>query len=67
VQEDLQSAFSLLLKQPGVGTAVSNIRLSGVRRLHLARIRYFLYYRVRGTELQVLAFWHSSRGTEPRI
>jgi plasmid stabilization system protein ParE len=39
--------------------------LSGVRRVALSRIRYYVYYRVADDALQVLAFWHTSRGTEP--
>ncbi len=41
VREDFKAAFALLLQQPGVGVKVGNTRLSGVRRLHLGRIRYF--------------------------
>ena len=67
LREDLESAFGLLLRQPGVGTRVVNARISGVRRLHLGRIRYFLYYRVKEGELVVLTFWHSSRGKSPAL
>jgi plasmid stabilization system protein ParE len=38
-----------------------------VKRLHLARIHDFLYYRVRGEEVQVLRIWHTSRGTDPKL
>jgi hypothetical protein len=38
-----------------------------VKRVHLARVHYHLYYRVRGEEVQVLALWHTSRGTGPQI
>jgi hypothetical protein len=31
--------------QPGVGALARNVSLPGVRRLHLARIRYDLCYR----------------------
>jgi plasmid stabilization system protein ParE len=58
---DLKGAFVLLLRQPGTGVTVGNTRLKGVRRLHLGRIRYFVYYRVRDNELVVLSVWHSSR------
>jgi hypothetical protein len=33
----------------------------------LARIRYWLYYRVRGDEIAILAFWHASRGSGPGL
>ncbi len=64
---DLKGAFTLLARQPGVGVKVGNTRLSGVRRLHLGRIRYFVYYRVRNDELVVLSVWHSNRGKGPSL
>jgi plasmid stabilization system protein ParE len=65
-REDLKGAFTLLLRQPDVGVGVANARLSGVRRLHLGRIRYHVYYRVSETELTILSVWHASR-QEPRL
>jgi plasmid stabilization system protein ParE len=38
-----------------------------VRRLHLDRIRYWVYYRVRRNRLEVLSVWHSSRGSGPAV
>ena len=67
VREDLKAAFALLLQQPGVGVKVGNTRLSGVRRLHLGRVRYFVYYRVKGDALVVLSVWHSSRRAGPSL
>jgi len=61
--EDLAEAFSLLSAEPSIGVAVSNVRTPDVRRLHLARIHYYLYYRVRGGQVEVLALWHTSRGS----
>ena len=65
--EDLAEAFSLLSIEPGIGTPVTNARTPGVKRLHLARIHYFLYYRVYRVEVQVLRIWHTSRGTDPKL
>ncbi|MGH8738159.1 MAG: type II toxin-antitoxin system RelE/ParE family toxin [Burkholderiales bacterium] len=65
--EDLAEAFSLLSAQPGIGVPVTNARTPGVKRLHLARIHHFLYYRVRGEEVQVLRIWHTRRGTDPKL
>jgi plasmid stabilization system protein ParE len=65
--EDLAKAFLLLGAEPGVGAPVLNVRAQGVRRLHLARIRYHLYYRVRGDHVEVLALWHTSRGAGPGL
>ncbi len=67
VREDLKAAFKVLLQQPGIGVKVASARLDGTRRLHLERIRYFIYYRVKNYELAVLSVWHSSRGRGPRI
>ena len=64
---DLKGAFTLLVRQPGVGVKVGNTRLSGVRRLHLGRIRYFVYYRPKNNELVVLSVWHTSRGKGPSL
>jgi plasmid stabilization system protein ParE len=44
-REELQRAFDLITSQPQVGTRARNIKLAGVRRVHLSRIRYYLYYR----------------------
>ena len=39
---------------------------SGVRRVLLRRIRYYVYFQVVEEELvQVLALWHGSRAGEP--
>ena len=65
--EELSEAFLLLAVEPGIGVPVINTQTPGVKRLHLARIHYFLYYRVRGEEVQVLRIWHTSRGTDPRL
>lgn len=69
-REDLERATSLLAVQPDLGTRARNTTLGGVRRLHLTRLRYDLYYRaIEGPprRLEVLAFWHSSRGADPRL
>lgn len=65
--EELSKAVSLVGLQPGIGAPVVNARAEGVRRLHLARIRYFLYYRVRNDQVEVLTIWHTSRGTGPSL
>ncbi|HZO26306.1 MAG TPA: type II toxin-antitoxin system RelE/ParE family toxin [Chloroflexota bacterium] len=52
---------------PGIGAPVSRTRLTGVRRVHLKRIHYYLYYRVEQDDIEILALWHTSRGTGPPI
>ena len=46
IREDLDRAASLIAIQPDLGARARNVTLTGVRRLHLVRIRYDLYYRV---------------------
>ena len=46
-KEELQRGFDLISQQPEVGAKATNVKLKNVRRIHLSRIRYFLYYRVR--------------------
>jgi len=65
--EDLAEAFSLLSAEPGIGAPSLNVRTQGVRRLHLARIHYHLYYRVRAGQVEIIALWHTSRGREPPL
>ena len=69
IREDLERASTLIRIQPEIGTRARNVALTGVRRLHLARIRYDLYYRLAEaqTRVEILAFWHSSRGGNPPI
>ncbi len=65
--DDLHAAFHLLARQPGIGSQVVNARATGVRRLHLGRVHYFVFYRVKGEGLVVLAVWHSSRARNPAV
>ncbi len=41
--------------------------MTGVRRLFLGRIRYYIYYRVTVESIDVLALWHASRGKQPAL
>ena len=67
--DDLERTFELIATHPAIGARATNVSLSGVRRVHIARIRYHLYYRVSpaGDTIEVLAFWHTSRGSDPAI
>jgi plasmid stabilization system protein ParE len=67
VRQDLKATVGLLLVHPDVGTRVQVASSPDVRRFHLDRIRYWVYYRVRGNRLELLSVWHSSRGSGPRI
>jgi hypothetical protein len=70
LREDLENACALLAIQPAIGARALNATLAGVRRVHLSRIRYDVYYRVvdkPSKRVEILALWHSSRGTRPPI
>ena len=69
IRDDLERALSLIAFQPQLGALAANASLTGVRRLHLARIRYDLYYREApaSERIEVLAFWHSHRGDHPAL
>jgi plasmid stabilization system protein ParE len=67
IRDELDRILALLRLQPAIGTMARRATLSGIRRVTLSRIRYYVYYRVAEDALQVLAFWHASRGSEPPI
>ena len=67
VRKDVEAALALLVEEPRIGTKVETPRPDIVRRLYLPRVKYFLYYRVRGKILEVVAFWHSSREEGPSL
>jgi plasmid stabilization system protein ParE len=67
VRVDIGEALALLAQEPGIGTLYEGARAKGVRRLLVSRIRYFVYYRATSESLEVLAVWHISRGTQPRL
>jgi len=67
IADDFEEAKSLLAVQPGVGAKSSSARFPDLRRLYLSRVRYHVYYRVAPGKVVVLAFWHASRGTGPKL
>ena len=67
VRMDVEAALALLIEEPGIGTKVETPRPEVVRRLYLPRVGYFVYYRVRGAFLEVVAFWHSRREVGPAL
>ena len=64
---DLENALKLIASHPDIGVRAANVTLEGVRRLHLARIRYYLYYRVTNESAIEVAFWHTSRADSPNL
>ncbi len=47
----------------------TNVQLPRVRRLHLHRVHYYLYYRIQAnrTVVEVLSLWHTSRDTDLKL
>ena len=66
---ELERALQLLASQPSIGAQTRNVKLAGVRRIHLPRVHYYLYYRVISDPMtvEVLALWHTKRGTSPDL
>jgi len=65
--EEIERGFALISQRPEVGAKASSVKLKNVRRIHLSRIRYFLYYRAMQNRVEVLALWHSSRLKGPTL
>lgn len=65
-RDAIEKAFELICTQPNLGVVATNVRLPGVRRIHLSKVRYYLYYRVkiRLKAVEVVALWHTSRYTD---
>jgi plasmid stabilization system protein ParE len=66
--EDFERALQLIASHSAIGARARNVKLEGVRRVHLARVHYYLYYRVTSEPaIEVLALWHTSRSTSPEL
>lgn len=65
---DLENALRLIASHPEIGARALNVKLESIRRVHLARVHYHLYYRVTGEPaVEVLALWHTSRRYSPKL
>jgi plasmid stabilization system protein ParE len=66
---ELERAFQLLASHPLIGAQARNVKLAGVRRIHLPRVHYHLYYRVTSESktVEILALWHTKRGGSPDL
>lgn len=67
IGQELQSAFLLIASQPQAGGRATNVKLPNVRRVFMPRIKYHVYYHVIGDPpyVEVVAFWHARRGSDP--
>jgi plasmid stabilization system protein ParE len=67
VADDLEQGLALIAAHPRIGAMARSPRLRGVRRILLSRVNYYVYYRETPEAIDVLAFWHASRGTPPPL
>ncbi|HJW93516.1 MAG TPA: type II toxin-antitoxin system RelE/ParE family toxin [Thermoanaerobaculia bacterium] len=69
IREELEKIRDVIAFQPHIGERARNVKLPGVRRLHLQRIHYHIYYRVIGEpeRVEIVAFWNVRRGSGPPI
>ena len=67
VRAELERTFGLISLHPNVGARAINANLEGVRRVHVARISYYVYYRATPSAVEVLPFWHTKRGSQPKL
>lgn len=59
---EVSRVVNMIRRQPGVGGSVPRVRAHhGARRVPLRRFPYFVIYRERTAEIQVVAFAHTSR------
>lgn len=67
VRDEVARILAIISAQPGIGVPERRRRIRGLRRLNLARIDYYILYRETADVLEVLAFWHTSRGRKPPV
>jgi plasmid stabilization system protein ParE len=67
IEEELAKAINLMAVQPGVGAQANDVELSSIRRIRLERIGYFVYYAATADGVEILAFWHVRRGSNPPL
>jgi plasmid stabilization system protein ParE len=69
IGEELERIGALLAFRPHLGARAVNVKLPGIRRIHIERIHYDGYYRVVGSpqSVEIVAFWSSRRGSGPPI
>jgi plasmid stabilization system protein ParE len=67
IADDFEAATRLLALQPGIGERSASRKYPDLRSLQLDRVRYDIYYHVLPGKVVVLAFWHSNRGSAPKL
>lgn len=67
IANDFEAASKLLALQPGIGERSASRKYPELRSLQLDRVRCDVYYHVLPGKVVILAFWHSNRGSAPRL
>jgi len=67
VRIDVESILFILVHHPGLGHKVETGRPVQVRRYLMTKTQHWLYYRVKGSLLEVLSVWGTGRGSEPKL
>ncbi len=65
--EEFGAALERLATAPSSGTAYAGGHRRDLRRLLLPRTRYHVYYVAERNRVAVMAVWHATRGTGPRL
>ena len=65
--DELERAVRLVGTLPDAGQLVQSRRHPKLRRLLTGRTRYHLYYVHNPDGVEVVAFWHASRGSRPPL
>jgi plasmid stabilization system protein ParE len=69
LNSELRNTLRLLARHPLVGTLARSTKIPGVRRLLLPNTRYYVYYQMSEPDraIEILSFWHASRGAHPKL
>lgn len=59
---ELDRTLAAVALMPMLGAPARSERVAGVRRVLLRKTQHYVYYRVHGERLEVLALWHTARG-----
>jgi len=64
---DTNAAIDLIRSEPHIGTPIRARRV-GVRAVWIERIGYYMYYvEISDEVVEILALWHASRGSRPKL
>jgi len=58
--EQFSAVRKIMEIMPEIGSKYKN----GMRRFLLGKFPYYIYYREKETEIEILGIWHTSRGTD---